>query len=192
MSTNKSYNSNSLHRSKCHTRFMTKTLLAVLSINPTNAFITSPLPQTIIADQLTLKTPFRSSDILSSKPRTSNSQLNVLFGGIDSPTSSKTKESVQVQIKRTSPNSRRIGGEIIVPRPMDDVWAIITDYDNLSTHVPNLVESRRVNPSFFQPKPKASAGKYACRLYQRGAQKIVGFEFGASVTMDMVEKNCSQ
>ena len=31
-------------------------------------------------------------------------------------------------------------------------------------------------------------GSYECRLYQRGAQKIVGFEFGADVTMDMREE----
>jgi len=30
-------------------------------------------------------------------------------------------------------------------------------------------------------------GSYNCRLYQKGAQNIVGFEFGASVTMDMSE-----
>lgn len=31
-------------------------------------------------------------------------------------------------------------------------------------------------------------GLYQCRLYQRGAQKIFGFEFGADVTMDMSER----
>jgi hypothetical protein len=31
-------------------------------------------------------------------------------------------------------------------------------------------------------------GSYQCRLFQRGAQKIIGFEFGASVTMDMKEQ----
>lgn len=52
--------------------------------------------------------------------------------------------------------------------------------------MPNLVESKLV-----KPMPMGGAmpgdGNYRCRLYQKGAQKIVGFEFGASVTMDMTE-----
>lgn len=50
------------------------------------------------------------------------------------------------------------------------------DYDNLSTHVPNLVESsRRTHPTG------------GIRIFQEGAQKIVGFDFRASLTMDMQE-----
>ena len=50
------------------------------------------------------------------------------------------------------------------------------DYDNLSTHVPNLVESsRRTHPTG------------GIRIFQEGAQKIVGFDFRASLVMDMTE-----
>lgn len=66
--------------------------------------------------------------------------------------------------------------------PMD-VWAILTDYDNLSTHVPNLVKSKRISKG----SGEAGDGSHKCRLYQRGGQKIVGFEFGADVIMDMTE-----
>ena len=55
-------------------------------------------------------------------------------------------------------------------------WSILTDYDNLATHVPNLVESSR--------RPHPTGG---IRLYQEGAQKIIGFDFRASLTMDMLE-----
>ena len=50
-------------------------------------------------------------------------------------------ELVAVRIERTSPNSRKIAGEITVDTPIADVWAILTDYDRLAVHVPNLVES---------------------------------------------------
>ena len=50
------------------------------------------------------------------------------------------------------------------------------DYDNLATHVPNLVESSR------RPHPRGGI-----RLFQEGAQNIVGFDFRASLTMDMLE-----
>ena len=117
-----------------------------------------------------------------------NSAGSIFFGGTPtgSPASSPSKatdescELVAVNIERLSMNSRRISGEITVDRPADDVWAILTDYDNLSTHVPNLVESSTV-PGFSSPGKR--------RLYQKGAQKIAGFEFGASVTMDMTENS---
>ena len=105
------------------------------------------------------------------------------FGGTpnESETSSSGEECelVAVRIDRTSANSRRIGGEIVVNASLLDVWSILTDYDRLSTHVPNLVASKRVSGGSGEP----GDGSYECRLYQRGAQKIIGFEFGADVTM---------
>jgi len=111
------------------------------------------------------------------------------FGGSsDAPTESDDDscELVAVRIEAPSPNSRRIKGEILVQRPLEDVWAILTDYDNLASHVPNLVASRRV-PGYATNGGMQGDGSYTCRLYQRGAQKIIGFEFGASVTMEMAE-----
>jgi Polyketide cyclase / dehydrase and lipid transport len=93
-------------------------------------------------------------------------------------------ELVPVRIERTSPNSRRIFGEITIPARLPEVWNILTDYNRLSIHVPNLVDSR-VERSLSSGRP--GDGQYQCRLYQKGAQKIIGFEFGASVTMDMKE-----
>jgi hypothetical protein len=93
---------------------------------------------------------------------------------------------VAVRIEKTSSNSRRIFGEIVVESRLPHVWAILTDYNRLAVHVPNLVESRVV--SVETPQAQPGDGSYRCRLFQKGAQKIVGFEFGASVTMDMVER----
>mmetsp|Transcript_30107 Transcript_30107/g.56872 ORF Transcript_30107/g.56872 Transcript_30107/m.56872 type:complete len:482 (-) Transcript_30107:93-1538(-) len=105
---------------------------------------------------------------------------------IKSPSNSYTqfyKEGVLVGIESTSHNSRRISGEIIIEGiPIDDIWNILTDYDNLSTHVPNLVESKVINNN-----NRKTPGRRRPRVYQRGAQRIFGFEFGADVTMDMAE-----
>jgi hypothetical protein len=111
------------------------------------------------------------------------------FGGTpgassETSTSGEECELVAVRIDKTSANSRRIAGEIVVPVSVDDVWAILTDYDDLSKHVPNLVASRRISNKGGDP----GDGSHRCRLYQRGAQKIIGFEFGADVTMDMSER----
>jgi Polyketide cyclase / dehydrase and lipid transport. len=123
------------------------------------------------------------------------------FGGSDTEQDDDSCELVAVRIERTSANSRRIAGSIVVPKPVDDVWAILTDYDNLAIHVPNLVESKRVNPGTTTTAGARNGmvnsngrggypgdGSYRCRLFQKGAQKIVGFEFGASLTMDMTEQ----
>lgn len=93
-------------------------------------------------------------------------------------------ELVAVMIERTSANSRQISGEITVPTPLSDVWAILTDYNRLAVHVPNLVDSKIVSSG---DRGYQGDGQYRCRLYQKGAQKIIGFEFGADVTMDMTE-----
>lgn len=52
----------------------------------------------------------------------------------------------------------------------------LTDYDRLAEYVPNLTQSK-VRPS--------NDGQI--RLWQEGAQKIVGFDFRASVEMFMDE-----
>lgn len=110
------------------------------------------------------------------------------FGGTEQNEVGNDDEScelVAVRIERTSPNSRRIAGEITVPAKLDDVWSILTDYDRLAIHVPNLMESRITQR---QSPGQAGDGNFRCRLFQKGAQKIIGFDFSASVTMDMAEK----
>jgi len=68
-----------------------------------------------------------------------------------------------------------------VDAPADQLWAVLTDYDRLSERVPNLVESAVLNPG------DVAAGRKP-RVYQKGAQKIWGFEFGADVTLEMTER----
>lgn len=74
-------------------------------------------------------------------------------------------------------NTRRITASTIIDSSMENVWSILTDYNNLATHVPNLVKSTLV------PAPPGTT-----RLFQEGAQKIIGFDFRASLIMDMSEE----
>ena len=97
--------------------------------------------------------------------------------------------------------------------PIQDVWSIITDYNQLAVHVPNLVKSY-VIPSERSSSSSSSSSAYSdstttftsnnnnnnnnfgiskikspkVRIFQEGAQKIVGFDFRASLTMDMTEE----
>lgn len=84
--------------------------------------------------------------------------------------------NLPVEIVATGVNSRRISASIIVNAAPNYVWSILTDYNNLATHVPNLVQSS------LRPHPSNGI-----RLYQEGAQKIIGFDFRAALTMDMTE-----
>mmetsp|Transcript_20982 Transcript_20982/g.43051 ORF Transcript_20982/g.43051 Transcript_20982/m.43051 type:complete len:390 (+) Transcript_20982:366-1535(+) len=181
---------------------MAMLLLSSSSHTPSaSAFSSSSAPSTSLSSLSSLRSQHfslrRKSPPLS--PPTSTSLPMVWwFGGTPtSPTETSTSgeecELVAVRIDRTSANSRRIAGEITVNCSAMEVWAILTDYDRLSGHVPNLVASRRVDLDGRGGKWNLDGsapgdGRYECRLYQRGAQKIVGFEFGADVTMDMTEK----
>jgi Polyketide cyclase / dehydrase and lipid transport len=129
-------------------------------------------------------------NLLSLRPKSSSSTVRNVwwYGGSETvepmDADADSCELVAVRIERTSANSRRIYGDITVAAPLQDVWAILTDYNRLAVHVPNLVESKieRITSS-----GEMGDGQFQCRLYQKGAQRIIGFEFGASVTMDMRE-----
>ena len=128
--------------------------------------------------------PFQpSTTTLHASLQEFSSKLSSTYPKIKSPSnyySQFYKEGVLVGIENTSPNSRRISGEIIIDTNIDDIWSILSDYDNLSTNVPNLVESKVIN------NVRGIVGARP-RVYQRGAIGIFGFEFGADVTMDMTE-----
>lgn len=85
-------------------------------------------------------------------------------------------QRVQVQIEAPANNRRIIRAVNLINAPIATVWQLLTDYSRLADHIPNLVVSRvRRHPTG------------GIRLEQCGAQKIFGFEFRASLTMDMKE-----
>ena len=94
------------------------------------------------------------------------------------PEYTRALEKTEVSIESPTPNSRKISASMILDTTIENVWSILSDYNNLAEHVPNLVKSQLV------PSPV----KGGIRLFQEGAQKIVGFTFRASLTMDMVEE----
>lgn len=170
---------------------MSKALLCLLlsSASTSHGFVPATTASARRVTFTTSKSAPLKTDTNSRARNPSATELNVwFFGGtsdIEISNSGDSCELVAVRIEKTSSNSRRIAGDIQVEAPVDDVWAILTDYDNLSTHVPNLVESRRTSSG---RAGEQGDGQYKCRLYQEGAQKIAGFQFGASVTMDMAEE----
>ena len=60
----------------------------------------------------------------------------VAIAGVTSP------PRVEVQVERTSWNSRRLFASVYVGAPVGLVWSALTDYENLATFIPSLVENR--------------------------------------------------
>lgn len=49
---------------------------------------------------------------------------------------------VSVSIVKTSYSSRKLEACVSIQAPVDVVWDALTDYDNLGTFIPSLVENR--------------------------------------------------
>jgi Polyketide cyclase / dehydrase and lipid transport len=118
--------------------------------------------------------PVRRRVLVVAQQRVRSPPLSGLFGG--------DKTGKRVQIQAPGPNRRVVSSEAVIFAPIDVVWDVLSDYESLADYIPNLAMSDR------RPHP---AGPSAIRLEQCGVQSILGFEFRASVTMDMVEINAS-
>lgn len=81
---------------------------------------------------------------------------------------------VGVRLTRPAHDTRHVRACVLVHAPLDCVWELLTDYTHLADHVPNLAES-----TLLRARPP--------RVRQAGAQRILGFEFRANVTLDMRE-----
>lgn len=86
---------------------------------------------------------------------------------------------VRVIIEAPSWNERIINACNLINAPIDIVWKLLSDYNHLADNIPNLVMSE------MKPHPR----KDGIRVEQCGAQSILGFQFRASLTMDMTEIN---
>jgi ribosome-associated toxin RatA of RatAB toxin-antitoxin module len=75
---------------------------------------------------------------------------------------------------------RSLCAKIVIPKPIDVVWFVITDYERLADFIPNLASSRLRRPS----NPK-DAGKII--LEQVGCQKFMKLSFSAKVVLEMIE-----
>lgn len=104
--------------------------------------------------------------------------MPVSVNSLATPAPTGPGDSGQVMVERQSlgPQRRRLLATILIPRPVEQVWRVLTDYDNLATFIPNLSLSRRL--------PHPSGG---LRLEQVGARCFLNLRFCARVVLDMVE-----
>lgn len=81
------------------------------------------------------------------------------------------------RVEQAPGNARRIFSAIDIFAPVDDVWGVMTDYENLQYVVPSLLKNDIID--------RRSDG---CRMTQVGAAELVpGISFRARCTLDVQE-----
>ncbi|GIL68712.1 hypothetical protein Vafri_21963 [Volvox africanus] len=84
---------------------------------------------------------------------------------------------VRIEVEKTSWTSRRIFASILVATPKSIVWSALTDYDNLGSIVPSIVENRCLERT-----------DNSALVYQVGAQDVaLGVKFSAAVSLRCTE-----
>ncbi|MEM6592949.1 MAG: SRPBCC family protein [Cyanobacteria bacterium P01_H01_bin.119] len=91
--------------------------------------------------------------------------------------SAQERNLVHLSSKKLEGRQRQITATIQIPRSLESVWQILTDYDGLATFIPNLTKSKRL------PHPAGGI-----RLEQIGAQCFLNIQFCARVVLDMYER----
>jgi len=105
-----------------------------------------------------------------------------------------------VRVEKAPENSRRIFAGIDIMASVDDVWKVLTDYENLKNVVPNLVinevlglydekspvTSDQKAPAEVQCKQIAEQMKGSL-LKQVGGAKVAGINFSARTTLEVRE-----
>ncbi|WP_035985750.1 SRPBCC family protein [Leptolyngbya sp. KIOST-1] len=86
------------------------------------------------------------------------------------------ESGVAIQTQKLEGQQRRIVASTDIPFTAEQIWQVLTDYDNLSSFIPNLSLSQRLH------HPEGGI-----RLEQIGSQCFLNIKFCARVVLDMVE-----
>lgn len=79
-------------------------------------------------------------------------------------------------MERLPQGVRRLAVQLRTSIPVDVLWDVLTDYEQLGTFIPNLASSRLV---YRQDQ--------TVRLQQVGSQKLLGLRFTAQVLLELTE-----
>ena len=86
------------------------------------------------------------------------------------------RQAIEQTMERLPNGTRRLAASLRTPIPFTAIWKILTDYDCLSDHIPNLVSSKVI-----------SRDGNRLHLKQVGAQKLMGLKFSAQVQLELIE-----
>jgi|LauGreSBDMM110SN_4_FD.fasta_scaffold146735_2 uncharacterized protein YndB with AHSA1/START domain len=60
----------------------------------------------------------------------------------ESGTQERLKSEIQVELEKTSWNSRKLFASVHIKAPVGTVWSCLTDYEGLGEFIPSLVENQ--------------------------------------------------
>ena len=89
---------------------------------------------------------------------------------------SSNHQPIEQTVERMSDGVRRLAAQLLTPVSADQIWAVLTDYDQLSAFIPNLASSRLL----LREGNKV-------HLQQEGCQQFLGMKFSASVELELEE-----
>lgn len=104
-------------------------------------------------------------------------QPETLFGwSATAEQASCSLDTIQQEMERLPEGTRRLAVQLRLPLHPDWLWAVLTDYANLSRYIPNLSSSRQLW------RRGNTVG-----LEQVGTQQFCGLRFSAKVELELVE-----
>jgi ribosome-associated toxin RatA of RatAB toxin-antitoxin module len=90
-------------------------------------------------------------------------------------------DTIQQEMERLPGGCRRLAVQLRIGLDPESIWAVLTDYDNLSRFIPNLQSSRQL----------WRRGEVV-GLEQEGAQTFMGLRFKARVQLELTEHRAQQ
>ncbi len=85
-------------------------------------------------------------------------------------------QPIEQTVERMSDGVRRLAAQLLTPVSADQIWTVLTDYDQLSAFIPNLASSRLLRRD-----------DNIVHLQQEGCQQFLGMKFSASVELELEE-----
>ena len=79
-------------------------------------------------------------------------------------------------MERLPQGARRLAAQLRTPLSLALLWKVLTDYENLSTFIPNLASSTVLDKT-----------ANTVRLAQVGSQQLLGLKFSAQVELELTE-----
>ena len=99
-----------------------------------------------------------------------------MFRRDPSASSSLESEAIEQTMERLPQGVRRLAAQLRTPLAIDELWEVLTDYENLSKFIPNLSSSQLVHRE-----------GHTVRLQQVGSQQLLGLRFSAQVQLELTE-----
>ncbi len=85
-------------------------------------------------------------------------------------------QTIEQTMEKLPNGVRRLAAQLRTPIDFQSIWSVLTDYDQLSNHIPNLASSSLI-----------SREGNLVHLRQVGSQKFLGFNFSAEVHLELLE-----